>query len=64
LLPPLNGEGFIVPIFLRANNIDISVNSGLRGGAREANGFSDLVRQSVRRWQRRRRRKLRAARRS
>lgn len=52
-LPPLDGEGLIVPIFLGANNIDIGVNFGLRGSAGAASGFSDLLRQCVRRWRRR-----------
>jgi len=60
LLPPLNRKGFIIPILLRSNNIDISVNSGLGGSAGAANGFSDSLSQSV--GPRRRRRILGAAR--
>jgi len=32
ILPPLNGERFIIPVLFGANNVDIGVNTRLRHG--------------------------------
>lgn len=43
----MNGEGFVVPIFLRANDVDIGINPGFGGSARAASGFANLLRHGV-----------------
>jgi hypothetical protein len=44
-VPPLDGEGLIVPVVFGANHVDIGVNPSLGGGARPADGLADLLRQ-------------------
>lgn len=51
LLPPLNGEGLIVPVVLRSDHVNIGINPSLGGSARAANRFPDLLSQGfLRRW--------------
>lgn len=47
-IPPLNGEGLIVPVVLGANHIDIGVHPSLGWGARAADCLPDLLRQGFR----------------
>lgn len=44
-VPPLDGEGLVVPVVFGANHVDIGVNPSLGGCARAADGLSDLLRQ-------------------
>ena len=44
-VPPLDGEGLVVPVVFGANHVDIGVNPSLGGRARPADGLSDLLRQ-------------------
>lgn len=41
----MDGEGFVVPVLLGADDVDIGVYPGLGGGAGAANRFTDLLRQ-------------------
>lgn len=46
-IPPLDGKRLVIPVILRADDIDVGVNPSLRGSARAANRFTDLLRQRV-----------------
>lgn len=47
-VPPLDGEGLVVPVIFGANHVDIGINPSLGGGARAADRFSDFLRQCFR----------------
>lgn len=55
MLPPLDVEGLVVPIFLGANDVDIGVDAGLGGRAGAARGLSDFLGHGVQGRRRRRR---------
>ena len=47
-VPPLDGEGLVVPVVFGANHVDIGINPSLGRGARAADGFADFLRQGFR----------------